>query len=136
MHDRYEVFATHGRGVFSSVLRARDRLRKDGEGAVAEVAIKVIRANETMTKARAPSYTFSSFGFAEYSPPFLSHHRGREHRRFPLWAFSSRTRSLVDWPIWTFANSSLCECNPWVQYFGALCRVRSCCTCLHSTHRA
>lgn len=52
VHDRYEVFATHGRGVFSSVLRARDRLRKDAEGGIAEVAIKVIRANETMTKAR------------------------------------------------------------------------------------
>lgn len=52
VNDRYEVFATHGRGVFSSVLRAKDRLRKDAEGGIAEVAIKVIRANETMTKAR------------------------------------------------------------------------------------
>ncbi len=52
VNDRYEVFATHGRGVFSSVLRARDRHRKDADGAVAEVAIKIIRANETMHKAR------------------------------------------------------------------------------------
>jgi hypothetical protein len=48
---RYEVFATHGRGVFSSVLRARDRVRKDASGNVEEVAIKIIRANETMYKA-------------------------------------------------------------------------------------
>ncbi len=25
MNDRYEVFATHGKGVFSTVLRARDK---------------------------------------------------------------------------------------------------------------
>ena len=48
MDERYEVFATHGKGVFSTVLRARDRT---SEGAVGEVAIKIIRANETMYKA-------------------------------------------------------------------------------------
>lgn len=48
MDDRYEVFATHGKGVFSTVLRARDQT---SEGAVGEVAIKIIRANETMYKA-------------------------------------------------------------------------------------
>ena len=46
--DRYEVFATHGRGVFSSVLRARDLLAKGPAGGPQEVAIKIIRANETM----------------------------------------------------------------------------------------
>jgi serine/threonine-protein kinase PRP4 len=46
--DRYEVFATHGRGVFSSVLRARDLLAKGPPGGPQEVAIKIIRANETM----------------------------------------------------------------------------------------
>ena len=45
---RYEVFATHGRGVFSSVLRARDLLAKGPAGVQQEVAIKIIRANETM----------------------------------------------------------------------------------------
>jgi len=45
LDGRYEVFATHGRGVFSTVLRARCG---GGEG---EVALKVIRANETMAKA-------------------------------------------------------------------------------------
>ena len=51
---RYEVFKAHGRGVFSSVLRARD-LGATGAGAAPgtpapEVAIKVIRSNETMYK--------------------------------------------------------------------------------------
>ena len=53
VNDRYEVFATHGRGVFSSVLRARDRHRKAPDGSVAEVAIKIIRANETMHKVQS-----------------------------------------------------------------------------------
>ncbi|KAL0041958.1 hypothetical protein WJX79_010312 [Trebouxia sp. C0005] len=48
MDGRYEVFATHGKGVFSTVLRARDL---NTEGGVGEVAIKIIRANETMYKA-------------------------------------------------------------------------------------
>jgi serine/threonine-protein kinase PRP4 len=49
---QYEVYATHGKGVFSSVLRARDLSRRDHDtGAIPEVAIKVIRANETMYKA-------------------------------------------------------------------------------------
>lgn len=51
---RYEVFATHGRGVFSSVLRARDlKYLKEGisKSDLPEVAVKVIRANETMYKA-------------------------------------------------------------------------------------
>lgn len=60
MDSRYEVFASKGKGVFSTVLRARDLLRTatpaveggGGEhGEHAEVAIKMIRANDTMTKA-------------------------------------------------------------------------------------
>ena len=70
---RYEVFATHGKGVFSTVLRARDLASSAGRGAAAtgngsgavggrggggeeevpEVAIKVIRANELMRRAGA-----------------------------------------------------------------------------------
>jgi serine/threonine-protein kinase PRP4 len=47
--SRYEVSKAHGRGVFSSVLRARDL----GSTVTPppEVAIKVIRANDTMYKA-------------------------------------------------------------------------------------
>ena len=48
MDGRYEVFATHGKGVFSTVLRARDQQAGDTS---TEVAIKMIRANETMFKA-------------------------------------------------------------------------------------
>ncbi|KAK9836273.1 hypothetical protein WJX81_001403 [Elliptochloris bilobata] len=52
MDERYEVFATHGKGVFSTVLRARDRSgRADALGAFPEVAVKVIRANDIMFKA-------------------------------------------------------------------------------------
>ena len=59
MNDRYEVFATHGKGVFSTVLRARDLKPVDEKGkplavvgtAYPEVAIKVIRANDIMSKA-------------------------------------------------------------------------------------
>jgi len=52
--SRYEVFATHGRGVFSSVLRARDlRDYKNDQDkdSCPQVAVKVIRANDTMYKA-------------------------------------------------------------------------------------
>jgi serine/threonine-protein kinase PRP4 len=48
---RYEVFAVHGRGVFSTVLRARDLQQVVGMDSYAEVAIKVIRANEPMTRS-------------------------------------------------------------------------------------
>ena len=49
LDGRYEVFATHGRGVFSSVLRARDRAEPDAAtGQPRDVAIKIIRANDTM----------------------------------------------------------------------------------------
>ena len=46
---RYEVLSAHGRGVFSSVLRAKDLHAKPDQPD--EVAVKVIRANDTMYKA-------------------------------------------------------------------------------------
>ncbi len=46
MDKRYEVFACHGKGVFSIVVRARDISKKDEAGQHPEVAIKLIRANE------------------------------------------------------------------------------------------
>jgi serine/threonine-protein kinase PRP4 len=46
---RYEVIAAHGKGVFSTVVRARDL--KAGSNGPEEVAIKIIRNNETMYKA-------------------------------------------------------------------------------------
>ncbi|KAG2429206.1 hypothetical protein HXX76_010976 [Chlamydomonas incerta] len=56
LDGRYEVTEFKGKGVFSNVMRARDLGAGRGAGGtsgggVAEVAIKVIRANETMYKA-------------------------------------------------------------------------------------
>jgi serine/threonine-protein kinase PRP4 len=47
---RFEIFAFYGRGVFSSVMGARDLYRNQFNGSKKEVAIKMIRANETMFK--------------------------------------------------------------------------------------
>ncbi|CAM8912839.1 unnamed protein product [Rhodiola kirilowii] len=49
LDGRYEITAAHGKGVFSSVVRAKDL--KAGNGEPEEVAIKIIRNNETMFKA-------------------------------------------------------------------------------------
>ena len=48
--DRYELTASHGKGVFGSVLRAKDHRRVTASGAPAEVAIKIARAMDTMYK--------------------------------------------------------------------------------------
>ncbi|PKA64882.1 Serine/threonine-protein kinase AFC3 [Apostasia shenzhenica] len=49
LDGRYEVIAAHGKGVFSTVVRAKDL--KAGKGDPEEVAIKIIRSNDTMYKA-------------------------------------------------------------------------------------
>ncbi|KAJ4843162.1 hypothetical protein Tsubulata_018589 [Turnera subulata] len=49
LDGRYEIIAAHGKGVFSTVVRAKDL--KAGFGEPEEVAIKIIRNNETMRKA-------------------------------------------------------------------------------------
>ncbi|OMO90259.1 hypothetical protein CCACVL1_07438 [Corchorus capsularis] len=49
LDSRYEVTAAHGKGVFSTVVRAKDL--KAGTNDPEEVAIKIIRNNETMHKA-------------------------------------------------------------------------------------
>lgn len=46
LDERYQIFAVLGKGMFASVVRARD-LRANGR----EVAIKIIRIQETMYKA-------------------------------------------------------------------------------------
>lgn len=46
LDGRYEVIAAHGKGVFSTVVRARNL--KAGNGEPEEVAIKIIRNNDTM----------------------------------------------------------------------------------------
>ncbi|XP_022150585.1 serine/threonine-protein kinase prpf4B-like [Momordica charantia] len=49
LDGRYEVAAAHGKGVFSTVVRAKDL--KAGHDEPEEVAIKILRSNETMYKA-------------------------------------------------------------------------------------
>ncbi|XP_019164774.1 PREDICTED: serine/threonine-protein kinase prpf4B-like isoform X1 [Ipomoea nil] len=49
LDGRYEIIASHGKGVFSTVVRARDLKAKPGDPE--EVAIKMIRNNDTMYKA-------------------------------------------------------------------------------------
>ncbi|XP_008446582.2 uncharacterized protein LOC103489271 isoform X2 [Cucumis melo] len=49
LDGRYEIAAAHGKGVFSTVVRAKDL--KAGPGEPEEVAIKILRSNETMYKA-------------------------------------------------------------------------------------
>ncbi|KAL5726193.1 non-specific serine/threonine protein kinase [Ranunculus cassubicifolius] len=49
LDGRYEVIAAHGKGVFSTVVRAKDL--KAGNSEPEEVAIKIIRSNDTMLKA-------------------------------------------------------------------------------------
>lgn len=51
MEARYEIVGFKGKGVFSTVVTARDRTRRDASGQPATVAIKMIRSNELMTKA-------------------------------------------------------------------------------------
>jgi len=46
LDGRYEITAAHGKGVFSTVVRAKDL--KAGKDDPAEVAIKIIRNNDTM----------------------------------------------------------------------------------------
>ncbi|CAK9865030.1 unnamed protein product [Sphagnum jensenii] len=46
LDGRYEILSSHGSGVFSTVVRARDM--KAGRGDPEVVAIKIIRNNETM----------------------------------------------------------------------------------------
>ncbi|EXB94180.1 Serine/threonine-protein kinase PRP4-like protein [Morus notabilis] len=49
LDGRYEITAAHGKGVFSTVVRAKNVKAVDGEPE--EVAIKIIRSNDTMYKA-------------------------------------------------------------------------------------
>ncbi|XP_042445946.1 serine/threonine-protein kinase PRP4 homolog [Zingiber officinale] len=49
LDGRYEVIASHGKGVFSTVVRAKDLKARKSDPE--EVAIKIIRNNETMYKA-------------------------------------------------------------------------------------
>ena len=48
---RYEIVKASGKGIFSSVVTAHDKLRQAADGSNPKVAIKMIRANATMYKA-------------------------------------------------------------------------------------
>jgi hypothetical protein len=64
---RYEVFANQGRGVFSTVLRVRDRL-----GGNKELVLKVIRRNDVMYKAGVSEIDFLH-ALAEQDPENKKH---------------------------------------------------------------
>ncbi|KAH0664808.1 hypothetical protein KY285_026014 [Solanum tuberosum] len=49
LDGRYEILAAHGKGVFSTVVRAKDLKARPGDPT--KVAIKIIRNNDTMYKA-------------------------------------------------------------------------------------
>ncbi|KAK6785949.1 hypothetical protein RDI58_014474 [Solanum bulbocastanum] len=48
LDGRYEILAAHGKGVFSTVVRAKDLKARPGDPT--EVAIKIICNNDTITK--------------------------------------------------------------------------------------
>ena len=45
---RYQVFSSLGKGMFANVVRARVLQNEDGESATKEVAIKIVRCQESM----------------------------------------------------------------------------------------
>lgn len=67
LDGRYEVIASHGKGVFSTVVRAKDL--KAGKGDPEEVAIKIIRNNETMW---VPRLTVNWDAFLYKSPVYMA----------------------------------------------------------------
>lgn len=77
LDGRYTILANLGRGVFSSVVKAKDQETDQ------EVAIKLIRNNETMYKAGQKELTFLK-KLMENDPENKRHvirlHRHFEHR--------------------------------------------------------
>lgn len=51
IHGRYQVTMQLGKGVFSSVVKARDLKEQAKSGSSSEVAIKIIRSNDVMYRA-------------------------------------------------------------------------------------
>ncbi|KAM0964680.1 hypothetical protein ACFX2C_020699 [Malus domestica] len=80
---RYEITAAHGKGVFSTVVRAKNLTVGNGEPE--EVAIKMIRSNDTMLKAGMTELTILK-KLAGHDPDnkrhcvrFLSNFKYRNH---------------------------------------------------------
>ncbi|CAL1408247.1 unnamed protein product [Linum trigynum] len=83
LDGRYEIIAAHGKGVFSTVVRAKDL--KAGSDEPDEVAIKIIRNNETMNKAGQVEVSIlnklagADLENRRHCVRFLSHFKYRNH---------------------------------------------------------
>ncbi|KAG1148219.1 hypothetical protein G6F37_002971 [Rhizopus arrhizus] len=93
LDGRYKVLANLGRGVFSSVVRAKDQNTDE------EVAIKLIRSNETMYKAGQKELTFLK-KLMEADPDNKKHvirlKRHFEHRNHLCLVFETLSMNLRD----------------------------------------
>ncbi|KAI8066292.1 kinase-like domain-containing protein [Gilbertella persicaria] len=93
LDGRYQVLANLGRGVFSSVVKAKDQETNE------EVAIKLIRNNETMYKAGQKELTFLK-RLMEADPENKKHvirlQRHFEHRSHLCLVFETLSMNLRD----------------------------------------
>ncbi|KAI8970838.1 kinase-like domain-containing protein [Pilobolus umbonatus] len=93
LDGRYKVITNLGRGVFSSVVKARDQQTDE------DVAIKVIRNNETMYKAGQKELTFLR-KLMEADPDNRKHvirlQRHFEHRNHLCLVFETLSMNLRD----------------------------------------
>ncbi|CAO3687411.1 unnamed protein product [Rhizopus stolonifer] len=93
LDERYTVLTNLGRGVFSSVVRAKDQITNE------EVAIKLIRSNETMYKAGQKELTFLK-KLMEADPDNRKHvirlKRHFEHRNHLCLVFETLSMNLRD----------------------------------------
>ena len=109
MDDRYEVFDTLGKGVFSTVLRARDTAHKNALGKHPEVAVKVSTSHSThggmcidsgcaISGSCVTTQTVSADPWAA-AAPVAAHRHGSPFRRCqhpskPAWAASQHAWRL------------------------------------------
>ncbi|KAL7334606.1 U4/U6 small nuclear ribonucleoprotein prp4 [Mucor circinelloides] len=93
LDDRYQVLANLGRGVFSSVVKAKDQETNE------DVAIKLIRNNETMYKAGQKELTFLK-KLMDADPDNKKHvirlQRHFEHRSHLCLVFETLSMNLRD----------------------------------------
>ncbi|KAL5709409.1 non-specific serine/threonine protein kinase [Ranunculus cassubicifolius] len=99
LDDRYEVIASHGKGVFSTVVRAKDH--KAGDGEPEEVAIKFVRSNDTMLRSGRTEEKFLK-KLSEMDPEdrchcvrFISSFMHRNHICLVIESLSMNLRSVV-----------------------------------------
>ncbi|KAI8973761.1 kinase-like domain-containing protein, partial [Mycotypha africana] len=93
LDNRYQILANLGRGVFSSVVKAKDQKTNE------EVAIKMIRNNETMYKAGQKELAFLK-KLMEADPENKKHvirlHRHFEYRNHLCLVFETLSMNLRD----------------------------------------